>query len=144
MGDLISRSALIDSLYEHEFQIYCPLDDVSTVIDAEPAVDAVPRDEYDSLLKRIQHLLESNFIRSFDEVKPLTGTYNETSQKRTMCSRCDTGDGLKAITRSTTMTACMRTTIIIARSAKGWPMIAAGCLNIAPTAARKWTEATLE
>lgn len=41
-NDLISRSALIDSLYEHEFQIFCPLDDVSTVIDAEPAVDAVP------------------------------------------------------------------------------------------------------
>lgn len=41
-GDLISRTALIDSLYEHEFQIYCPLDDVSTVIDAEPAVDAEP------------------------------------------------------------------------------------------------------
>lgn len=41
-GDLISRTALIDSLYEHEFQIHCPLDDVSTVIDAEPAVDAKP------------------------------------------------------------------------------------------------------
>lgn len=41
-GDLISRTALIDSLYEHEFQIHCPLDDVSTVIDAEPAVDAEP------------------------------------------------------------------------------------------------------
>ena len=40
-NDLISRSTLIDSLYEHEFQIFCPLDDVSTVIDAEPAVDAV-------------------------------------------------------------------------------------------------------
>ena len=47
----------------------------ANMIEKLPAVDAVPRDEYDSLLKRFQHLLESDFIRSFDEVKPLTGTY---------------------------------------------------------------------
>lgn len=39
------------------------------------AADVVPRDEYDALLKRFRHLLESDFIRSFDEYDPRTGTY---------------------------------------------------------------------
>ena len=38
-------------------------------------VDAVPREEYESLLKRFQHLLESDYISSFDEVKLGTGEY---------------------------------------------------------------------
>ncbi|MBO7309527.1 MAG: hypothetical protein J6V38_07855 [Kiritimatiellae bacterium] len=46
-----------------------------TLIDSAPAVDAVPRDEYDALLKRFRHLLESDFIRSFDEYDPRTQTY---------------------------------------------------------------------
>ena len=44
-------------------------------IDRESTVDAVPRDEYDALLKRFRHLLESDFIRSFDECDPRSGTY---------------------------------------------------------------------
>lgn len=36
-------------------------------------VDAVPREEHESLLKRFRHLLESDYIRSFDEVIPLSG-----------------------------------------------------------------------
>jgi hypothetical protein len=44
-------------------------------IDREPTVDAVPRDEHEALLKRFRHLLESDFIRSFDEYDPRTGTY---------------------------------------------------------------------
>ena len=35
----------------------------------------VSRDEHELLLKRFQHLLESDFIRSFDEYDPMTGTY---------------------------------------------------------------------
>lgn len=38
-------------------------------------VDAVPREEYESLLKRFRHLLESDYIRSFDEVKLGTGEH---------------------------------------------------------------------
>ena len=40
-----------------------------------PTIDAVPREEYESLLKRFRHLLESDYIRSFDEVKLGTGEY---------------------------------------------------------------------
>ena len=36
---------------------------------------AVPREEYDLLLKRFRHLMESNFIASFDKYNPKTGTY---------------------------------------------------------------------
>ena len=42
MSDLICRSALIDAIYEEEFQTFVPLDEVSTVIDRAPAVDAEP------------------------------------------------------------------------------------------------------
>lgn len=35
----------------------------------------VTRDEFESLLKRFRHLIQSNFIRSFDEVEPRTGAY---------------------------------------------------------------------
>jgi hypothetical protein len=45
------------------------------VIQNAPTVDAVPREEHESLLKRFRHLLESDFIRSFDEYDPKTGTY---------------------------------------------------------------------
>lgn len=38
-------------------------------------VDAVPREEHESLLKRFRHLLESDYIRSFDEVKLGTSEY---------------------------------------------------------------------
>lgn len=41
-NDLISRSALVDALYETEFQTHVPLDEVDTVIDSMPAVDAEP------------------------------------------------------------------------------------------------------
>ena len=44
-------------------------------IDREPTVDAVLRDEYDALLRRFQHLLQSDYIRSFDEYDCRTGTY---------------------------------------------------------------------
>ncbi|MGN1058693.1 MAG: hypothetical protein ACI4Q7_05015 [Candidatus Avelusimicrobium sp.] len=37
--------------------------------------DVVPRDEYESLLRRFRHLLESDYIRSFDEVDRRTGEY---------------------------------------------------------------------
>lgn len=31
-----------------------------------PTIDAVPRSEYEEVLKRLRHLLKSKFIRSFD------------------------------------------------------------------------------
>ena len=38
-------------------------------------VDAVPREEHESLLRRFRHLRESDYIRSFDEVKLGTSEY---------------------------------------------------------------------
>lgn len=40
-----------------------------------PTVEAVPREEFDCLLRRFRHLLESDYIRSFDEVDHRTGEY---------------------------------------------------------------------
>lgn len=79
MGDLISRRALL----EKAERIYTETDDVLMTMSVvtrydivmAPAVDAVPRAEYESLLKRFRHLLESNFISSFARVEPFTGQY---------------------------------------------------------------------
>lgn len=38
-------------------------------------VDAVPREEHELLVRRLEHLLESDYIRSFDEVKLGTSEY---------------------------------------------------------------------
>lgn len=78
-GDLISRKALL----EKTETIYNVVDDVLTTasvvtrtdIVMAPAVDAVPRAEYEGLLKRFRHLLESDFISSFAEVETFTGQY---------------------------------------------------------------------
>lgn len=40
-NDLISRSALLDAIRETEFTTYFPLDEIDSVIDCAPAVDAV-------------------------------------------------------------------------------------------------------
>lgn len=66
--DLISRRALIERYGE-------PCHSFIDVIETMPAVDAVPRTEYEDLLKRFRHLLESDFIASFAEVEPFTGKY---------------------------------------------------------------------
>lgn len=39
MDDVISRQALLEALYDNEFQCFCPLDEVSTVIDGQPAIN---------------------------------------------------------------------------------------------------------
>ena len=39
---LIDADALLDALYDAEFCVLCPLDEVSGVIDASPTVDSVP------------------------------------------------------------------------------------------------------
>ena len=76
--DLIDRSALPmiritfpcgDRLPEEVLGV------LNDAIQKAPTVDVVPREEYESLLKRFRHLLESDFIRSFDEYDPKTGTY---------------------------------------------------------------------
>ena len=38
----IDSDKLVDMLYDNEFAVLCPLDEVSGVIDACPTVDAVP------------------------------------------------------------------------------------------------------
>ena len=40
-GDLISRSALLDAMRDTEFTTYFPLDEIDSVIDCAPAVDAI-------------------------------------------------------------------------------------------------------
>ena len=39
---LIDAEKLVDMLYDNEFAVLCPLDEVSGVVDACPTVDAVP------------------------------------------------------------------------------------------------------
>ena len=39
---LIDAKKLVDMLYDNEFAVLCPLDEVSGVVDACPTVDAVP------------------------------------------------------------------------------------------------------
>lgn len=83
--DLISRKALL----EKTETIYNVVDDVLTTasvvtrtdIVMAPAVDAVPRAEYEGLLKRFRHLLESDFISSFAEVETFTGQYKRDIAK---------------------------------------------------------------
>lgn len=83
MSDLIDRSALPTMRIEIPERIddkTCRILEgvirgVQHVIDSAPAVDAVPRGEYDALLRRFQHLLQSDCIRSFDEYDPRTQTY---------------------------------------------------------------------
>lgn len=38
----IDAEKLVDMLYDNEFAVLCPLDEVSGVVDACPTVDAVP------------------------------------------------------------------------------------------------------
>lgn len=84
MSDLIDRSALPTMRIEIpasccDVRIASVVEIVAkgfqAMIDSAPTVDAVPRDEYDALLKRFRHLLESDFIRSFDQYDPRTQTY---------------------------------------------------------------------
>lgn len=39
---LIDADKLVDMLYDNEFAVLCPLDEVTGVVDACPTVDAVP------------------------------------------------------------------------------------------------------
>ena len=39
---MIDADKLVDMLYDNEFAVLCPLDEVSGVVDACPTVDAVP------------------------------------------------------------------------------------------------------
>lgn len=85
MGDMISREAALDKALRHCWFCSVPLrgapcggcivDTISGGIKNLPTVDAVPRDEYEALLRRFRHLLQSDFIHSFDEYDPKTGTY---------------------------------------------------------------------
>lgn len=72
MGDLIRRQdaqkAIVDTHLDTAGY-------AGMAIARIPAADAVPRDEHEALLRRFRHLLQSDFIRSFDEVDPKTGTY---------------------------------------------------------------------
>ena len=98
MRDLIDRSKLPrirvvgsrgDRLLEEVIGV------LNDAIQKAPTVDAVPRDEHESLLKRFRHLLESDFIRSFDEYDPKTGTYKrDISEADTVvhvvrCGNCE-------------------------------------------------------
>lgn len=80
MGDLIWRDILLDMLDSFRDKkngnpVIINLETVISVVEAVSAINAVPRDEYDALLKRFRHLLQSDFIRSFDEYDRRTGTY---------------------------------------------------------------------
>ena len=97
MHDLIDRSKL------PRIRVTCPRGDrlleevigvLNDAIQKAPTVDAVPREEHELLLKRFRHLLESDFIRSFDEYDPKTGTYKRDISEAdrvahvVRCGRC--------------------------------------------------------
>ena len=78
IGDLISRNALLDEICKNG--VYHGLTpaqrwNACRIVRVVPIVDAVPRDEYEALFRRFRHLLKSDFIHSFDEYDPKTGTY---------------------------------------------------------------------
>lgn len=78
MGDLISRKALLNEICkngEYHGLSSARRWNALRIVALIPAVDAVPRDEYEALLRRFRHLLQSDFIRRFDEVDPNTGEY---------------------------------------------------------------------
>ena len=80
---------------------------LNDAIQKAPTVDAVPREEYESLLKRFRHLLESDFIRSFDEYDPKTGTWKRDISEAdrvayvVRCGRCERSNVIKIPDRST-------------------------------------------
>lgn len=110
MYDLIDRSKLprirITGFREERLltEVFGVLNDV---IQNAPTVDAVPREEHDALLKRFRHLLESDFIRSFDEYDPKTGTWKRDISEADRvayvirCGRCKRSNAIKIPDRST-------------------------------------------
>ncbi len=62
-------------LNEYLFNIENNIADLLENGDLGVTVDAVPREEHELLVRRLEHLLESDYIRSFDEVRPITGKY---------------------------------------------------------------------
>ena len=63
-----------DGIY-NDGLLYVPFRDVQECIDNAPAADVVSREEYNSLLKRFKHLIQSEFISSFDEKDRFTHDY---------------------------------------------------------------------
>ena len=66
----IDANALFDALYDNEFQTFCPLDEVSDVIDAAPTLDYEP-------VRHGEWAEETMWIGSFGQI-------------RTTCSVCGT------------------------------------------------------
>jgi hypothetical protein len=72
--DLISRKALKAEIKAWVLDAL-DLRTISQLIDSAPAAETVSREEYDALLKRFRHLMESEYIASFDKVNRRTGAY---------------------------------------------------------------------
>ena len=74
-NDLISRSALLDAMRDTEFTTYFPLDEIDSVIDCAPAVDAEPvitgetSDGYHTFNELYHHraVLFSVIVKAFPE-----------------------------------------------------------------------------
>lgn len=62
-------------LNEYLFNIENNIADLLENGDLGVTVDAVPREEHELLVRRLEHLLESDYIRSFDEKDIMTGKY---------------------------------------------------------------------
>lgn len=78
-NDLISREAMkcyIDCGHLRPPTEKCFSEaDVVLMLDRQPAVEAVHLWEHEALERRLRHLLESDYIRSFDEVNLFTHEY---------------------------------------------------------------------
>lgn len=97
MSDLISRATLLKELRQEQRE--CEKDgeefggesilfaeafgDIIEMVKRMPAVDAVPAAEHDMLVRRLQHLLDSDYICSFDERDFRTGEYKRDIREAT-------------------------------------------------------------
>lgn len=68
----IARKPNMDS---QEIHIIAATHVLCEMLDDAQTINVVPRDEHEMLLKRFRHLLESDFIKSFDEYDPKHQTY---------------------------------------------------------------------
>ena len=75
MSRYIDADKLLDALYEHEFTILCPLDEVSNVIDEAPTTDVV---EVVRCRDCKHYVLNTLGIKFCSESRGLTLPYDET------------------------------------------------------------------
>lgn len=75
---LINADALIDTLYDHEFASYIDKGEISTVINDEPTVEAIPVDWIEKWLERYSY---RNYRREIIEFMVTEWKHEQEKQK---------------------------------------------------------------